>query len=153
MKPIEIYNRTPESINHDFSYLFGTYYDFLPEIGDDWGWKVDWKKVNGLENPRITIKTIRYFNFDGRRFWQLATVWFDDKPIMITRNAGREGDDHATRFVTNEDGYRQMIKYVQSLIGIEVDLVEDLVDPNEDINELETFYGNTLDGLFEKYRY
>ena len=106
MKPSELYEKHPESVNHDFSYLFGTYYNFLPEIGDDWGWKLDWSKINGLENPRITIKTIKYFNFDGRRFWQLATVWFDDQPIMITRNAGREGDDHATRFVTNEDGYR-----------------------------------------------
>lgn len=147
MKPQELYDREPEETTGDFNYLFGTYYNFMPEIDNFYGW-IQWEKIDKL---RIEIKIIKNFNFDGRRFWQLATVWFDGKPIMITRNAGREGDDHASRFVTDEDGYRKMVEYAKSLLPVEFSEVKDVVNPNDDIEGLETFYGNTLDGYFERY--
>jgi hypothetical protein len=149
MKPQELYDREPEKVDGDFNYLFGHYYNFMPEITDFYGW-VDYEKI---ENPRIEIKILKDFDFDGRRFWKLATVWFDGKPIMITRNAGREGDDHATRFVTDEKRYKKMVEYVKTLLPVEFTEVEDVVDANKNIKDLETFYGNTLDGFFERFRY
>ena len=131
MKPQELYDRKPESVSNDFNYLFGFYYNFIPEIQDYYGYI----NPEEIDNPRIEVKIIKYFDFDGRRFWQLATVWF------------------ASRFVTDEEGYKEMVKYVKTLLPVEVNEVEDLVDPNEDIKDLETFYDNSLDGHFERFHY
>lgn len=147
MKPQELYKREPESVESDINYLFGHYYNFLPEIENFYGW-IEPENIKDIE-----VKIYKDFDFDGRRFWKLASVWYKGKPVMITRNAGREGDDHATRFVTDEELYKLMVKYIKTLLPVEFTEVEDVVDPNEDIKELETFYGNTLDGFFERSRY
>ena len=147
MKPQELYKREPEKVERDINYLFGCYYNFLPEIENPYTW-IDPKDAKDIE-----VKIYKFFDFDGRRFWKLASVWYKGKPVMITRNAGREGDDHATRFVTDESLYKKMVEYIKTLLPVEFTKVEDVVDPNEDIKDLETFYGNTLDGYFERFRY
>lgn len=147
MKPQELYKREPEKVERDINYLFGTYYNFLPEIENPYVW-IEPEEVKDME-----VKIYKFFDFDGRRFWKLASVWYKGKPVMITRNAGREGDDHATRFVTDEKQYKLMVEYIKSILPVEFTKVEDVVDPNEDIKDLETFYGNTLDGYFERYHY
>jgi hypothetical protein len=147
MKPQELYDREPEKIETDINYLFGCYYNFLPEIENSYVW------IKPEEIKDIEVKIYKDFDFDGRRFWKLASVWYRGKPVMITRNAGREGDDHSSRFVTDESLYKKMVKYIKTLLPVEFTEVEDVVDPNEDIKDLETFYGNTLDGYFERFRY
>jgi hypothetical protein len=74
---------------------------------------------------------------------------------MIIQNAGREGDDWAKRFVTNEDTYWAAMRYLKSiaLIPEVTDVAKDLVDPDVDNGALTAFYGNSLDGHFERAHY
>src|ERR1035437_1712200 len=115
MKPIDLYNRIPESETNDINMVKGSAYNHIPEI-DEYVW-FDEKTI--AKNDKIKIYILKYFDFDGRRFWRLATVWFEGKPVMIIRNAGREGDDHRSRFVTNETLYKQMVEFIKTLMPVE----------------------------------
>jgi len=150
MTPKELYTRTPERIDNNVNRLYGCYFNHVPEIravpycGDF------------LEDKakRIEIHYFKDFCFDGRRTWTLAGVKFDGEFIMIIQNAGREGDDYTERFITNKDGYPDMVAYIASLIPPD-DLTDqsyaDYIGEDEDLDKLDTFYGNTLDGYFERY--
>lgn len=89
-------------------------------------------------NTRVQIRALEYHEFDYRRYWELATVWFDGKPVMITQNAGREGDDHSKSFITDAVVYGEMLGYLISLAGVDND---DLIDPNVPRGDLTAFYG------------
>lgn len=138
----EVYAIPYESETNELWSLKGYYYDFLPEIDDSL------YSVNPEENTRLKIKVLKDFDFDGRRFWRLQTLWFDDKPVMIMQNAGREGDDHRERFITNKELYLEVLNYIRTLIGDNG--IDDLVDENEERDYL-NFYGNHLHGHFERY--
>jgi len=152
MTPNELYNRVPQHSHYDLDMLIGFYYNHIPEIEEV-------SDANEKEQ-RVLIKEYKYFDFDGRRYWRLASVWFDDndladlrhKPVMIIQNAGREGDDHDGRFITDEKLYMEMITYLRSLVKDRPFQTSDVVDPDVDINNLTSFYGNELDGHFERYR-
>lgn len=144
MKAIDLYNMTPESETNELGYLKGFYYDHIPEIQESlWGYETT--------NEKIVIKTIKDFDFDGRRCWTLRTVWFEGNPVMILQNAGREGDDHRERYITNITLYEQMLSYMKSLIGTESLSDDCCIDEYKDYDFLDTFYGNSLNGKFERY--
>lgn len=150
MKPSKLYAREPEEISYE---LYGLIEHHIQEI-DSYDFDYDDNK----KTKHIEIRYYKNFDFDGRRSWTLAGVFFNDvnnaaakqEPIMIIQNAGREGDDHTDRFITNRDGYLRMIKYLLSCANAPE---PDVISPDEDIRGLESFYGNTLDGHFERYRY
>lgn len=142
MKPSELYKLAPQKVDFDIG---GINHRHLPEIDE---MSLPWEDPN----RRVENRSIKYFNFDGRRFWELAAIWFDGNPIMVTQNAGREGDDHSARFITNPEGYRQMISYLRSLTKTNEDN-HDVVNVEDDIPDLTSFYGNSLDGEFHHYRY
>lgn len=141
MKPIELYKRKPESENYDLNYLYGSYYNHIPEVESIYYDDDILKK-----NKRVKIKIIKHVNFDSRRFWRLATVWFDGKPVMVIQNAGREGDDHADRFVTSHKRYVKMIAFIKTLHPDDYE-VDNLVDENQEIPELTEFYSNDLETI------
>jgi hypothetical protein len=140
----ELYAMTPEEVSFDLSMLTGCYYNHLQEFNEYDTY------LGNEEQTRVQIKTLKYFNFDGRRFWNLATVWFDEKPVMIIQNAGREGDDHAKRFITNVETFMDMGAFIKSMVLIEIGLPEK-IDADADIEELTRFYGNSLNGAFQRY--
>jgi hypothetical protein len=155
MTPNELYARVPEKTDKDLEILTGCYYNHIKEIESlsQYGVKLDPEK-----NDRIEIKYYKDFDFDGRRFWRLASIWFDDKPIMIIQNAGREGDDSHRRIITDSSGYGEMIGYIaKELIIYELQSnskAEDgFYDADEDVEGIDDFYGNSLDGYFERSRY
>lgn len=151
MTPNELYKRTPESIDNDINIFSGCYYNFLPEIEELENCWFDDKEI--CQN-RIQINYYKDFDFDGRRFWRLCAIKFDDEFVMIIQNAGREGDDHTGRFITNKYRYYEMVHYVKRLMPAGEDVSEeDIVDANKDIKTLDKFYGNELDGYFERYGY
>lgn len=151
MKPKDLYNMTPERTER---------------IVDEWGWpnrvlehhipeisSFDlWTKNAFDQTYRVCINVYKHFDFDSRRYWRLASVVLDGKPIMIIRNAGREGDDHCTRFITDPNGYKELVKLIFSLYNPRYEELE-IVDENEDIPDLTEFYGNKLDGHFERHWY
>jgi hypothetical protein len=140
----DLYKMNPERVEKCLGCLKGFYYDHLPEIeGDLWGLE--------NKNDKVEIKVLKDFDFDGRRLWRLSTVWFDGKPTMIIQNAGREGDDHRERFITDVKEFKNMISYINSLI--EEDTCDDVcfTNPDDKIKCLTSFYGNELFGVFERY--
>jgi hypothetical protein len=145
MKPSELYARTPERVDYEIGNLIGFYYNHVLEIENN---HLPWEDPN----KRVEFRCYKYFNFDGRRFWRLAAVYFDGQPVMITQNAGREGDDHRKRFITDFPRYQNMVAYLMSLVRPEDWKNQDIVKPDDEIEGLDEFYGNKLDGHFERYR-
>lgn len=152
MTPNELYAREPEKTDRDIEILVGFRYNHIKEIDnlDYYGTKLDTEK-----NDRIEIKYYKDFNFDGRRFWRLASVWFDDKPIMTIQNAGREGDDSYRRIITDAPGYGEMAKYIAKELIIydlnSIDVKDDFYDADEEVEGIDNFYGNSLDGHFSRH--
>jgi len=144
--PNDLYAMTPEIVTKDLTHLEGCYYNHVEEIGTQ-------LMLHNVENDRVEVRFLKDYCFDGRRVWQLATVWFDEKPVMITQNAGREGDDYAKRFITDAVAFVEMCQYIKSLLKVEPLVSVDPVDPDEDVEGLTKFYGNELGGIFERYRY
>lgn len=153
MTPAALYERIPESSDHAVGILIGCYYNHVPELEGD---------TLPYEDPnkRVLIKYYRNFDFDGRRYWRLASVWYESKnchwlPFMVIQNAGREGDDHRKRFVTDAAVYADAARYLKTIVMFpeRYDSEKDLVDPTVDVPKLTEFYGNELDGHFERARY
>lgn len=135
MKPNDLYKREPIEVTSDIWCL-------EEHLGDDiYDWefnKIDHKKVGWIK-----IKYYQNYCFDGERTWSLGSVWFHDKPVMIIRNAGRGGQDHTSRLVTDEAVYLDMISYLKTCMHGQG--TENLVDPDKDIPDLVSFYGCSLD--------
>ena len=146
MKPQELYEMEPQEISHRPCELAGCYYNHIKESGID-GYELGWD----VETDRLEIRIIKHHNFDHRRFWRLATVWFDGKPVMVIQNAGRDGDDFRRRIITDADSFRAMCSHIASLKPVTD--IEDVVDPQSDVDGLTDFYGNHLGGMFEIYTY
>lgn len=143
MTPNELYKREPEQTvsfietDWDESYIRGCYYNHIPEIDGYAKYK---------PTDRIQIRIYKFVLFDSRRFWRLASFWLDDKPVMIIQNAGREGDDHANRFVTSQPLYVEMVSLLLSLQEPE-EIQSDITDPDEEMGEITYFYGYDLDEI------
>jgi len=141
----------------DISILKGCYYCHVPEIADLWpsGWYGYGCCPDSAFSctTRAKIGFVKFHHTDVRRFWALGVVSFDDKPVMIIQNAGREGDDHAKRFLLDPELYRDMLCYLagafavlkaaETCISLEVKR-GDLLDMDEDRADLTDFYGNDL---------
>jgi hypothetical protein len=128
--------------------LVGCYYNFIPEVG------LESYELNEMASPLVEVRNIFDFDFDYRRIWRLSTVWFEGSPVMIVQNAGREGDDHSVRFITDEVQYRKMIEHIIALKPVVIEEVEDIISADEDMGDkLTRFYGNELDGHFARYTY
>lgn len=133
----DLYAMEPTEIRTGTEGFSGCYFDHAPEIISF--------DLGDAPAERVAVKILKFVDFDGRRFWQLATVWFDDKPVMVIQNAGREGDDHARRFVTDWSQYRAMIGYLASLARYADPAIEAEVDPDEQRTDLLAFYGDHMD--------
>jgi len=145
MKIADLYARTPEKMSKDPRMLRGFYYNHVPELGD---FHFNLPKLA----HRMTIHIYKEFEFDARRFWRLAAVFLDNRPVMVIQNAGREGDDHAARFITDVVAYNELVHYLASLMHpdpLEIPMAP--IDVNVDIPGLDDFYGSSLDGYFERY--
>jgi hypothetical protein len=147
----ELYKRKPEKIDNDMNCLFGHYYNHIPEIEEFNCYA--YFDPDKIEHPRVEIHYYKDFCFDGRRVWVLAAVKFDNEFVMVIQNAGREGDDHSARFVTDKTRYTTMVAYLRSLLPDNEEEDSTTETPiDENIPSLTHFYGNDLDGIFEHHR-
>lgn len=155
MTPKQLYYDTHyEKNDRDIGILTGCYYNHIPELETLTNYNV---QIDSKKNKRIEIRYYKDFDFDGRRFWRLASVWLDGEPVMIIQNAGREGDDHHRRFITDPDRFNEMLGYIAGSCCT-FDPPErpknDLYELEEDLgDEIIEFYDNHLDGHFERFRY
>jgi hypothetical protein len=142
---------------------FGANFDFIPEatidltemvkhgfVHEDWA---QWK-----ENTEVQTLLYKDFDFDGKRGWRLASMWYKGKPFMITQSAGRYLDDFNKKFVLCKDTYNEAAKYLRTLVpakptelyvGEITPLGSECVTDNK--TTLTTFYGESLNGYFQKY--
>lgn len=143
MKPSDIY-KLPEIRQHwkmTFDELVSGWHSHIPEIdpGD-----IAWEKVNCL--TRIDIKVHVDHFCDYERICRVASVWFDEQPVMIVRHAGRSGTDEYSRFITDRHLYTEMVEYAKSKI-LRDDIVSDVFTEDEDIEVLDFFYGAEMSFL------
>lgn len=141
MKPSDLYQQEPEKTDGDLSVLFGCYYNHMPEVADWWPLFASEIYVN----TRIQVRYYKDHNYDTRRIWRLASVWLDNEPFMVIQNAGREGDDHSARFITNVERYKEAVTYVRSILPPRFESIPDVVAEDEDIPNLTAFYSATLE--------
>lgn len=134
----DFYDAEPIRRTHDLGLLFGCYYEHLPEMGNRpmaWGGPDD--------NERVEVR-FHYERWeDSRRFWAVASVWLDDRPFMLVQNAGREGDDHAKRFVTNRIAYADAVGYLTRLSLARTER-GDYCPPDEARKDLLRFYDESI---------
>lgn len=142
MTPNELYQRIPERVNNDLSVLFGCYFNHMPEISDVDYWRIT---ATEIKNKRLEIRYYKDHNYDGRRIWRLASVWLDGKPFMIIQNAGREGDDHFARFVTDTERYMEAVVYIKSILPPRFGEIPDVVKIDAEIPNLTSFYSSDLE--------
>ncbi len=153
--PADVYKLpTQETINdlnhiHLESYLNGCHYNHMPEIAESYS------NVKYNDDAKdFEVRVHKHFNFDYRRFWRLASVWLNNYPFMIIQNAGREGHDHRKRYITNANVYWQAVGYINTNVIVQPQDVDDLVEVNAQLGEeLTSFYGNSLNGYFERHSY
>ncbi|KZX78238.1 hypothetical protein A3715_10245 [Oleiphilus sp. HI0009] len=132
--PNDLYKMTPESISYDPSCLEGFSYSHIPEVPDG-------LRLFDLEDyKKIKLCYLKDFNFDHRRCWRLATVWFEEKPVMVIQNSGREGDDFSKRFITDMEAYKEMVRFIK--YELEEHDTRDCVGAEEDIKGLTEFSGH-----------
>lgn len=124
---VDLYDETT-----DVSGLVGCYYNHVPELPE-------FEEFD--EGHSVIIRIYEMSWYDHRRFWQLASVWLKDKPVMIIQNAGREGDDWSRRYIVDVDAYRAMVSNLMAHINQKQHDVENVVDPSEPIQNLIAFYG------------
>jgi hypothetical protein len=134
MKPITLYSFKPISKSKEIDSLshFIEGIDFF-----------DLKR-----NTKIELRYYANEDFDGRRGWELYSVWFEDKPVMICQQAGRENEDHLDYFITDEQTYDDMFEYLSSLQKTKSSTIK-LYNPNKDIKDLTTFYSNSLEKFYD----
>lgn len=143
MTPAQLYARQPESEDSRLSSLHGFNFNHVPELDPATYPDMD-------PASRIVIRYFKNFEFDCRRFWLLAAVCIDGAPFMVIQNAGREGDDHVGRFVTDAGLYTKAAAYLASL-SRPSDGKTTFVSPDEEVPGLTDFYGTSLDGSFRRY--
>lgn len=155
MKLSELYKTKVEWTSKSLSHLKGCYYNHLPELTNTYETEFNgYDALEGLEefNDKIEIRYHVDHNFDGRRVWTLATVWYDNHPVMAIQNAGREGDDHYERFISNKALFEDMVLYIVTLVvpednrdkTITFDHIEEL-SADIDLVGLDNFYGYSID--------
>jgi hypothetical protein len=98
MKAREVYELPTLDDAYTSDNLLNYSYDFLD---------LDREYVSIGEQGRLVMKCHGCVRHDSRRYWELCTAWFDNQPFMIIRRAGREGDDHKSRFITNVGLFQQ----------------------------------------------
>lgn len=140
MKPADLYARTPKEVWKDIWVLGGSRYHHVPEL------EAIWSCLELTKNDRVEIRVYGHVNYDGRRFWLLAGVYIDGRPVMVIQNAGREGDDHHGRFVTDPVAYYDMVRYLGGLAGKDKYKELEFVAADQDIEGLDDFYGENLAG-------
>lgn len=141
MNANELYAIEEYTSTNDISSLIGCYFNHVEEAGDDFGLEAAY---NAIEAEKlIELRILRHTDIDYRRYWRLVTVWFDDLPVMVVQNAGREGDDHSRRFITDSRHFHEMCKYIGT--KFQNPRTVKAVDPNKDMPELTTFYGDSYE--------
>ena len=143
MTPNELYQAPWFDKHHHIEWLVGNNYTHVPEVTADSGYGRCLPRID--TGALVTVRDHAERWHDPRRSSILRSVWFRDRPIMICANAGREGEGHVRRWVTDLHGYVDMCQYLRSILLSPDGPPEDfVVDPGQDIPRMTDFYGDDL---------
>lgn len=115
---------------------------WIPEV-ESYGETVDGEASKEIQSEgRLIIRCIIERDFDGDRFADMHTIFFDGEPIMIVRDAGRGGRDFRDRTITNADGFALMCHYIRQKMNAEAP-ESDLASPDKEVyaEAIFNFYG------------
>ncbi len=112
--------------------------DWFPELGGIW--RDSTEVLEAMErDARLTVSQLMDDYIDGRRTRAMHTLRFDGKPVAIVQNAGREGDDHRKRWVTDREVYAELLAYLCKQM-LEAGDSDDFADPTQPLYEEEVFH-------------
>ena len=138
----DLYSRQPQYVTKDLTKIKDHIYESSFDEHRGLGY---YGQKTFEENARVEIKIIDERIIDERRFWLLTSVWFDELPIMITQNAGREGDDHSERYISNYEAFKRLINYLRKLQNLNDNFSVDEMNTEIYFETLASFYGQDLD--------
>ncbi len=92
---------------------------------------------------RLRVVQLAAPYIDGNRVAELHTLWFDNAPFAVVQDAGRSGDDHRQRWVTDATAYAAALQYLLQHLVLGA-RTEDLVSPEAPFypEEVLNFYGH-----------
>lgn len=97
------------------------------------------------EPGRVKVFIHGHIKEDHRRFVSIGSAWLDGNPTLIFMRAGREGRDKEELIITDPIGYKEMLRYIASLI----DWTDGEEGEGDKGQELKSFYGYTITELLE----
>ena len=107
--PNELYSLKPVRADKGEDWINGVVGLHLRDEVDSFD--LDWR---GLAMAgRIEVRTLADICFDGRRTWELETVWFDGLPVMVVTSSGRDGDEYHNRYITAPKAFAEMVAFVR----------------------------------------
>lgn len=138
----------------DFRILKGILYDHIPEVKYQFNEFYNFEcEVDIESNYKVFVDIVGVYRYDERRFWRLAVVRFQDDPVMVIQNGGREGDDASNSLILDKKLYFETITYINCLCTLALDMSakrDDKTLPIKTTNNLAEFYG---ENVFTSKRY
>jgi hypothetical protein len=117
---------------------------WFPEI-ESYGSVLDGDAAVAVEaEGKMRVLCIFERNFEGDRFADMHTVWFEGKSVMLVRDGGRGGSDFKDRIIVDEAAFVSLCHYIRQKLGIDV-ADADVASPDKLVypEELFNFYGST----------
>lgn len=132
MTPNQLYKTKPIKQNHrvhDAARLLNFMYEY----------DIPYNRID----KRIQVRYYADVDYDGRRGWQLASVWFNGVPVAISQRAGRELRDHSEVMITNKTKYLELLGllYQIYLKTAKDDIISYNAHATKDVDK---FYGDCL---------
>lgn len=104
-------------------------------------------EMHDLLDERITVKVHAEHLDDQRRKRLLASVWLNERPVVVVWMAGRELDDFHLHAIVDEPGYHQLLTVAREIVTrrMEGDRREEWSSQAEvEIGDPFEFYGGTI---------
>lgn len=151
--PNDLYSKTEYSKGTLDSLVDYTDRSLLEEV--DFETSVSTFSLYNSPPERVEIRLVRDHNFDSKCVWVLGTVWFDSLPVMVFQRAGRYGESHRERFITDTPRFVEMCKYLTAFLYdlkiTEKALKLTSINQDEPRSDLDNFDSYSLDGHFDYY--
>lgn len=112
---------------------------------------IDYYMDNNYVNNENRFEVFEIFNemSDSRRGIWFYSAYFDNEPIALWYEAGREGDDSKKGYILNKTKFIECIRYLESFK--EQDIKE--ININDDIQELDYIYGYDISKLLFNHNF
>ena len=112
MTPQQLLDQPPQHVTRNVAFLWGMLYSHVPEMVRGPSTPCEWfdPAAFGFRASGVTARVYKLHRFNRRHVWHIASVHVRELPVMLTRNAGREGDDFADRYVFDLFLYGELLE-------------------------------------------